>query len=443
ENIRTFAQIIESGKLVAIVSTNSTDYFIYRGEPMGFNYELLKMFCDYMHIKLEIKVNNDIQHSFEYLNSGKCDIVSMNLNYTESRNEQISFTSSISQSRHVLVQRKLDDWKKISKKDQEKHFIRCSDDFNGTKIAVQKKSVFEELLYQFALKFGVQIEVVVNDSLDVEEIIKQVADGEIDYTICDENVAKVNSKYYKNLDVKTALTIPQNFYWAVNSESDSLKNVFDLWVDSIKTTKKFKLLYQKYFENSRSSSMIKSKYHSLNNQIISDYDETIKTYSKEINWDWRLLASLIYQESRFQPNVKSWAGAFGLMQLMPVTARRFGADSLSSPSQNIMAGARYIKYLEKTFFSEIPDKEDRIKFILASYNVGPGHIIDAMELAKKYGKNDKKWDDNVEFYLMHKSNKKYYLDKVVKNGYCRGQDACDFVDEIMERYMNYKNIIKD
>lgn len=436
ENFRTWDGIEKSGKLVVLLSSNSTDYFIYRGEPMGFNYELINMFCDRYHLQSEIIRNNDIDQSIRVLGEGKCDIMALNLNHSPAREELLDFTNAVGNSRHVLVQRKHD-------KKSESKPVRLPKDFNNLTVHVQKNTIFENLLRKFSVNFNQTVNIVVDDSLEVEELICEVSEGKIDYTLSDEMVAKVCATYQKNIDFKTALTKPQDYFWAVNLNSDSLKTVFNSWLDSIKTTKTYKNLYIKYYENSRSSKMLKSKYHSFSSEILSDYDDIIKTYAKEIHWDWRLLASLIYHESRFQPDVRSWAGAIGLMQMMPVTARRFGADSVSSPSQNIMAGVRYIHYLEKTFFSEIPNPDDRIKFILASYNLGPGHVLDAMELAKKYGKNDKKWDDHVEFYLMHKSNKKYYLDKVVKNGYCRGQDACDFVDDILERYMNYRNIIPD
>ena len=111
----------------------------------------------------------------------------------------------------------------------------------------------------------------------------------------------------------------------------------------------------------------------------------IKMYSDRINWDWRLLASLICQESRFNPDVKSRVGAYGLMQIMPETGKNFGIDITSSPKNNIKAGARYINWLHSIFDPKIPDENERIKFILASYNAGPGHVLDAMKLAEKNG----------------------------------------------------------
>jgi len=188
---------------------------------------------------------------------------------------------------------------------------------------------------------------------------------------------------------------------------------------------------------------VTSDYFSLSSGKISAYDQAIKKYSDQIGWDWRLMASMIYQESRFDPNAESWAGAFGLMQLMPNTARRFGIERNSPPDQHIRAGAEFIQWLNDRFKDKIPDEQERIKFILASYNIGYGHIVDAMNLAEKYGKDPKVWDKNVDEFLMMKSNPKYYMDPVVKYGYCRGIETYHFVSEVLERYTDYKNIISD
>lgn len=176
---------------------------------------------------------------------------------------------------------------------------------------------------------------------------------------------------------------------------------------------------------------------------ISQYDEMIKNFSAIINWDWRLLSSLICQESRFEPNVTSEAGAYGLMQIMPVTGRNFGIDITSSPENNIKAGINYINWLHSIFDPRIPDKKERINFILAAYNAGPGHVLDAMKLAEKNGMNPQKWDGNVAVWILKKAEPQYYNDTVVKNGYFRGTESVHFVSQVLERFEHYKNIIPE
>jgi Transglycosylase SLT domain len=176
---------------------------------------------------------------------------------------------------------------------------------------------------------------------------------------------------------------------------------------------------------------------------ISQYDDLIRQFSASLNWDWRLLASLICQESHFDPTVESYAGAFGLMQIMPDTGNNFGIDITSSPENNLKAGIEYINWLHSIFDSKIPDKKERINFILAAYNAGPAHVLDAMKLAEKNGMNPRKWDGNVATWLLKKSEPQYYNDTVVKSGYFRGTESVHFVSQILERFEHYKNIIPE
>ncbi len=171
------------------------------------------------------------------------------------------------------------------------------------------------------------------------------------------------------------------------------------------------------------------------------YDDLVKSYSEGINMDWKLVSSLICQESNFNPSVVSWSGARGLMQLMPATAKMHGITQLSNPEQNIKAGTRHLKFLNKLWAKEIENKDERMKFILASYNVGSGHVKDARRLAEKYGKNPDIWEDNVDVFLKQKSNPYYYKDPVVKYGYCRGSEPYKYVNEVLGRYLQYKAMI--
>ncbi|NJM16045.1 MAG: transglycosylase SLT domain-containing protein [Bacteroidales bacterium] len=181
-----------------------------------------------------------------------------------------------------------------------------------------------------------------------------------------------------------------------------------------------------------------SEYFVIEKGRMSAYDEQIKRYSRDLGWDWRLLASLIYQESRFQPDVKSWMGAYGLMQLMPQTADRFGVDSTSTPEEQIVAGVKFLRWIDRRLRDVIIDEDERIKFILAAYNVGYGHVLDAMRLAEKYGKDPTQWDKNVDYYVLNKSNPEYFNDPIVKHGYCRGDEPYNYVYDILERFNHYK-----
>ena len=443
-NLNSIEKIQKRGTLIAVMDFNSTNYFIYRGEPMGYQYELLQLLADHLGVKLEVKVENDIDKNFEMLQRKECDIIAINLTITKERSKVIDFTYPHSQTHQVLVQRKPDNWKQLTEEELEKKTLRNQLDLAGKVIYVQKGSSYAERIMNLSDEIGDSIKLIEKADKEVEELIELVSNGEIDFTVADENVALVNQIYYPNIDVNTAVSFPQNLAWGLRKGDDQLKNEINNWLKEFKNSTEYALIYNKYFKNPRSVRIVESDFYAINSCKVSTYDEFIKKYSKDINWDWRLLASLIYQESRFKPNAKSWAGAYGLMQLMPTTARRFGVNSKSSPEKQIKAGVDFIKWLDKRFEKRgITDEEEKIKFILASYNVGLGHILDARRLAEKEGRNPDVWEKSVDEYILKKSNPKYYKDPVVKYGYCRGSETYNYVYQILDRYEHYKNIIPE
>lgn len=436
-------QVRDRGRLVALTDYNSINYFLYRGEPMGYQYEKLKLLAEYLGVKLEVKVSNDIDKSFSRLNAGEVDLIAIGLTITQGRRQTINFTTPHSQTRQVLVQRKPENWRKMKTWDEvETHMIRNTLDLADQTVYVQKGSIFYNRLSSLANEIGDTINIV-QDTREVEELITAVANGEIDYTICDEHMALVNEKYYSNLDVKTPVSFPQNLAWAVQYGCDSLKIEIDSWLSTFQQTAAASYIYNKYFHSPRHINIAKSEYHSVRGGKISKYDDIIKEISERNGWDWRLLASLIYQESRFLPGVRSWVGAFGIMQLMPTTAQIYGVDSTSSVEDQIAAGVKFIKWLDRQLPESIDDPEERTKFILAAYNVGIAHIYDGRRLAEKYGKDPNRWTDNVDYFILHKSNPKYYRDSVVRYGYARGKETYNFVIEILYRYEHYKKVLEN
>jgi len=188
--------------------------------------------------------------------------------------------------------------------------------------------------------------------------------------------------------------------------------------------------------------MAKSETVALNGNSISKYDEIIRNLSKQYNLDWRLVASLIYQESQFHADSRSWSGAFGLMQMMPTTAAIFGIDSTASEFDQLEAGIKYLKILDRELPKDISDPAERIKFILASYNLGIAHVFDARRLAEKNGKDPNVWTDNVDYFVLNKSNPLYYNDSVVRYGYANGREAYQFVTEVLNRFEHYKTSVE-
>ena len=177
-----------------------------------------------------------------------------------------------------------------------------------------------------------------------------------------------------------------------------------------------------------------------NKGIISNYDGYFMTYSRDIRWDWRLMAAQCYQESTFDPKAVSFAGAKGLMQIMPGPADHLGVprSQLYDPEKNIAAAAKLITELQQAF-SDIRDNYERTNFVLASYNGGSFHIRDAMALAKRDGRNPHRWGE-VAPYVLKLATPEYYNDPIVKHGYMRGSETVDYVAKIRQRHQGYMGV---
>jgi membrane-bound lytic murein transglycosylase F len=431
--------IKERGKITVLTDYSSTDYFIYRGQPMGFQYEMLQQLANHLSVRLEVRVSRNLKESFEMLRKGEADLIAQNLAVTKDRLQTVDFTEPLLQSRQVLVQRKPENWREMRSRNIEAFLITNPIKLKDQPVYTMRGSSAVSRLKNLSEEIGGDINVIEVDE-SPEKLISLVSEGEIAFTVCDEVVAKVNSKYYPDVDISTAISLQQNLAWAVPKGSVTLLEELNNWISNFIQTPKYKTLYAKYFESDKSATMIESDFYAINTGKISPYDDYIRQNSKILGWDWRLMASLIYQESKFKNNLTSWAGAWGLMQLMPTTAKHYGVDTVSSPRDQIRAGTEFIVWLDK-LFDDISDKNERTKFVLAAYNIGPGHIIDARNLARKNGANPNIWDNNVARYLLSKADPKYYNDPVVKFGFCRGIETQRYVSEVLERYEHYRNIV--
>jgi membrane-bound lytic murein transglycosylase F len=223
--------------------------------------------------------------------------------------------------------------------------------------------------------------------------------------------------------------------WLVRQNCDSLINSVQKWSQDEETAMLQSVLFEKYRIRNPFFSAQKLR---VPRGAISPYDHYFKKYATEIQWDWRMLASIAFHESRFDSAQISPRGASGLMQLMPRTAANFGLNrqNIFNPGKNIEAGVQYIKSLN-LLFRKIENKEERVKFILAAYNSGPAHILDAMALAEKYGRNPHIWFGHVDYYLSKKNEPQYYNDVVVKYGQFRPGYTLKYVKNILNTYQKY------
>lgn len=432
--------IRQRGYINALVDNNSISYFIYKGRPMGYEYELLQLLANELKVGLKIKVTSGVERAMEQLNNGEGDILAFPLTVNKPRKQWVSFTRAQFNTYQVLVQRKPENWRKLNSDQISSRLIRHPMDLGGKEVHVIKGTSHELRLQNLTEELGTDI-IINQDTLNAESesLIRKVATGEIDYTVSDHTMAQVNAAYYPNLDVNTVLSIPQQIAWAVRKNSPELQKAVDNWLSRVKKESTFMVIYNRYFKSPRTSLIrMQSDYTSFSGNKLSPYDDLIKHGAEELGWDWRLLASLVYQESKFNPYGESWAGARGLMQLMPETAKRFGANNVNDPAQSMKAGVRYLKYLNQYWSANVPDSTERLKFILASYNAGLSHIIDARKLAMKYGKESDVWNDHVEYFLLKKSDPKYYRDPMIKAGYCKCEEPVNYIKDVLERYEEYQ-----
>ena len=285
---------------------------------------------------------------------------------------------------------------------------------------------------------GIQIRTIDKDTVSTEDLIEMVATGKIPYTVSDIDLAKLNKTYFQHINISLVVGHPQRSSWAVRKTMPELADTINQWFEKNKSNPNLAQINKRYFEMSKAADGTEPM---LKKGQISPFDEFFKKYANQYGFDWRLLASISYQESHFLTNCSSWEGAAGLMGVMPRTAKALGVsgDALYDPEQNIKAACKLLVKLEK-YFSDI-DKEERIKYILGAYNAGQAHVLDAQALAEKYGKDPKNWTD-VESYLLLKSQPEYYNDSICRVGYLRGKETVSYVSSVLQRWDYYKNKVK-
>ncbi len=425
-------QIKDSGELVVLTLYSSTTYFNYRGQEMGFQYELSQQFAESLGVKLRMKVAHTVPELIRRLKAGEGDLIACNLTITKELKDSLLFCGEEVITHQVLVQRPRRGEKPLTDVTQ----------LVGKEVYVKPGKYHQRLLnLDKELGGGIRIHLVEGDSINTEDLITKVAHGEIPYTVADDDIARLNATYYPQLRVALPISFDQRASWAVRPGATRLAEAANEWRKKNVTSPAYAASTKRYFEQSKA--MPHSPILSLREGKISHYDDLFKKYAPEIGWDWRLLASLAYNESNFDTLAVSWAGAKGLMQLMPRTARAMGMPEGKehNAEESVRAAVKYLGQTARSF-KKLPE-EERINFVLASYNSGIGHVLDAMALARKYGKDPHVWRDNVETFILLKSKEEYFTDSVCRNGYFRGIETYNFVRDITGRFERYKKMIKE
>lgn len=460
---RDWAEIQARDTLVALTEFNSTSFFLYRGETMGFEYELLQAFAEANDLALRTVILDDRQQLINRLNRGEADVAAGRLIPSQIESEHIRFTERLYHTRPAVVQRTgapgevdvpevvdtmVDSLPpSMSGQDEEAvevraRLVRRPADLGGREVAVAGGPALHERLVELEDTISGDIEVVeLEPGVRTEALLRRVADGRVELAVAPENVANLSSEYYANVTVRPTFGGPYGVGWAVRETSPELLRRLNAWLTSAEGQALREQLYEKYYvDRSGYRERGVSGYLSSETGRISEYDELLQNGARILGWDWRLLAAQTYQESKFQPNARSWAGAMGLLQLMPGTAREVGVSDPFDPAQNVGGGARYLQRLTEQWEPEIPDPDERLKFVLASYNTGRGHVQDAQRLTVKNGGDPKVWDE-VAYWLLQKSKRSVYTDPVVRYGFSRGLEPVTYVAKILDRFENYRQMV--
>jgi len=453
---RDLKEVRERGELTVLAPYNSTTYFVYRGEPFGYEYELLRAFAEGQGLRLKMVVVTDPKSLLPLLNSGEGDVAASRLVATPETEAQAAFTRALYQTEPALVQQAEPPAaaSKVAEKamapgpadpvpevDIPARLVTAPAQLAGKRVDLPEKSPYMRTLIELADEISGDIHVVELGQVQDETLAQKIARGEVEFTVMQSNLAALKEAEFSNLKVKPVVGRKHSVAWAVRKNSPELLAELNRWIEDKQNEGLLSRLYKKYFVDMKAHvERATSDFLTSSTGKLCPYDDLLRKHAPAINWDWRLLASQMYQESRFKPDAKSWAGAQGLLQLMPGTARQVGVRDAFDPEENVAGAVRYLKWLEEFWDGRIEDEGERLKFILASYNTGAGHVEDAQRLAAKYGGDPLRWDD-VSYWLLQKSTQKYSSDEVVKFGFCRGLEPVNYVDHILRRYDRYKEFV--
>lgn len=474
---------MESGVLKVLFTYNSTGYFIYRGEVMGFEFRLLRAFAKENGLELEPMVVRDRESLFDRLDAGEGDVIAARLLAVEVGPEDAPaalITRPLYVTPPVLVQEiegledpqlpepveeiiEAKEGEEIGAPEAEEveeaqiaekeivsplalraRLITRPAQLSGETVHVHEQSPYIRRLAELEDRISGDIRVVELDSEHtVEEAIAEVAMRRPKYTVAPKNLAELSEDQFANIEVLPVLGEPDKVVWGTRLNAPRLRDALNEWLAN--NPDKVREEYRTYFEDRESfRERNRSDFLTTYTGRLSQYDELLKEKADTIGWDWRLLAAQAFQESRFNAKAKSWAGARGLLQIMPRTAKEVGVKNLEDPEQNAAGAVRYLDKLDAYWarYLEGVDEDERLRFVLASYNAGFGHVQDARRLAEKNGDDPDRWED-VAYWLIKLSEKKYYNDPVVHYGYARGLEPVTYVSLILERYRHYLDFVPE
>ncbi len=347
---------IRQKKVLRLITRNSPEtYFMWRGELMGFEYELVKKIAQDNNLHLEVVVAPTHSELTDYLLQGKGDLIAAGLSVTDERQyfEEVEYSKPYSYVDELIVSHK------------DSPTLSRLEDLAGRTIVVRKSSAFWEHLQQLR-KQGVRFELVAADeSLTTEMLIEKVAIEEIDLTVADSHLISIEQNFRTKIIAPLTLKNEMPWGWLTRKNNPLLREKNNQFIKKEYRGLFYNVTKSKFFKNKK-----RLKKYTANRLTdltkLSPYDHISKPLSKQYYFDWRLITAQMYQESRFNPKAKSFAGAMGLMQVLPRTADSLGFDKLTQPEQGLHAGVKYLHWVRERFDAKLPVQE-RLWMTLAAY----------------------------------------------------------------------------
>nr|WP_222939647.1 membrane-bound lytic murein transglycosylase MltF [Photobacterium sp. BZF1] len=414
-------RIREEGVLRVGTLNNQLSYYIGNEGPTGLDYELARRFADKLGVKLEMKAMFTLSGLFPGLERGDVDILAAGLTMTDERLAQFRAAPAYYYASQKVVYKK-GQWRPRSIEDLAEN--------KGT-LAVVSGSSHEKTLQALKLDHPT-LEWQALEEIDSDELLRQVAEGELDYTLADSVDIALNQRILPDVTTALELTEDEPIAWFVNqSNDDSLYALLIEFFGEIQQSGELAKLEEKYLGHVDKFDYVDTRaFLRAVESKLPQWKGLFKQYANE--FDWRLIAALSYQESHWNPRAVSPTGVRGMMMLTLPTARSVGVKNRLDPEQSIRGGTEYLRKM----INRIPDsieEHEKVWFALASYNVGFGHLMDARRLTQSQGGNPDAWSD-VKQRLPLLRQRKYY--KQTRYGYARGDEAQHYVENIRRYYQS-------
>lgn len=389
------------------------------GTPAGFEYDLAKAFAEWLGVELRVQETQRFSDLLPSLNRHHGDLVAANLTVTQQRAAQIRFGPTYNKTHSLVVYRRGEQAPKTPR------------DLLTGRLAVIAGSSYAETLAAVHVRYP-ELQWTELADAGIEDLLNAVSEGELDYTIIDENLFTLNSPFFPKVRRGFTIGPETELAWAFPKDADgSLMLAARQFIDASTDNKLIVDLQRRYYKHLNQYTKIETyTYLKQVRQRLPRLRHMFEAAADELDLDWRLLAAVGYQESHWNPKAISPTGVRGVMMLTQNTARQLGISNRTDPRQSIFGGARYLN----TIIQRLPDRieyPDRIWLALAAYNVGYGHLEDARILTERQGGDPDSWLD-VSERLPLLARKQYYSE--LKFGYARGHTAVKYVERIRAYY---------